>query len=783
MTSSYFSLLTDPREDVTLLKSRQIDQFERTDATLEQIKKLLEPRDLHLSPNQAHTQPRQENGRETPHQISEEHETTRAHITDAITKALESRGINYTNPLHLTNPKVTEEWARQFAQNLMRLESQILERLAFPLMGDRQTEIAQAEASTFQWIYQESRHKDTSWSNISEWLRSGDGLYWITGKAGSGKSTLMKYLFLNVRTLDLLRYWAKDTLQVAGFFFWNSGGTLQKTQSGLIRALLHQCLTTHRELIPVVFPDLATVPSDLLPTDYWTESRLKDAFMTILKQKLVPMRICFFIDGLDEYTGNHAEMAEMLKFAASLPNIKVCVSSRPYVVFERQFKGFPGLMLQDLTYADIKSYVRIKFSNNELMSELEEQEPGLRDRLASEVVIKASGVFLWVRLVVNSLLEGISNYDRASDLQRRLDELPSDLEELYMHMLKSVKPAFYLEQAAKLLLIIHAAERPLSLLQLSWADSDDPQYCFQIGYNEISEQKQEQMATAMEGRLKSRCLGLLEVSTIASRTMRSKQTVQFMHQSVADFIERTEVRKRMSEYLRGCDFDPNVCLMRSCILLMKHLPTEFFASTRQPGIYLKYVWFEEVVPILLDFMVHAMLAERANSIHIPAIDIITKFDQAASHVWSLYLHSEVRFNVSRSMHWSESIREGPNYKFMRPRKDWSGVGDPRSSLIGFMSSYGGTPCFVRACLEGKVKGHKPTNAQLDFAIDCLNFLFDETRQMLLEARGFRVKAYIQPKLPKLPKLKVFSTSFTTSKPKRSQPALKSVKDRPPTPST
>jgi hypothetical protein len=73
-----------------------------------------------------------------------------------------------------------------------------------------------------------------------------------------------------------------------------------------------------------------------------------------------------------------------------------------------------------------------------------------------------------VKLVVRSLLEGLGSFNRLADLRRRLEDLPRDLEDL-----KSVKPAFYLDQAAKLLLIAFYAGRPLTLLQLAYADIED----------------------------------------------------------------------------------------------------------------------------------------------------------------------------------------------------------------------------------------------------------------------------------------------------------------------
>lgn len=38
--------------------------------------------------------------------------------------------------------------------------------------------------------------------SIAEWLESGSGVYWISGKAGSGKSTLMKHLFWDLEETD-----------------------------------------------------------------------------------------------------------------------------------------------------------------------------------------------------------------------------------------------------------------------------------------------------------------------------------------------------------------------------------------------------------------------------------------------------------------------------------------------------------------------------------------------------------------------------------------------------
>ena len=88
-------------------------------------------------------------------------------------------------------------------------------------------------------------------------------------------------------------------------------------------------------------------------------------------------------------------------------------------------------MLENLIYSDIKEYVNLSFCRDPGFAELELRELEYASQLLEAIVQKASGVFLWVTLVVASFLAGLSNSDRVCDLERRLALLPSELEELY----------------------------------------------------------------------------------------------------------------------------------------------------------------------------------------------------------------------------------------------------------------------------------------------------------------------------------------------------------------
>ncbi|KAF7510814.1 hypothetical protein GJ744_005914 [Endocarpon pusillum] len=68
------------------------------------------------------------------------------------------------------------------------------------------------------------------WSSFVDWLEQGNGVYWINGKPGSGKSTLMNYITSEHQTKEVLTKWADGCdLVTASFYFWKPGTDLQKS--------------------------------------------------------------------------------------------------------------------------------------------------------------------------------------------------------------------------------------------------------------------------------------------------------------------------------------------------------------------------------------------------------------------------------------------------------------------------------------------------------------------------------------------------------------------------
>ncbi len=470
----------------------------------------------------------------------------------------------------------------------------VLDRLRYPDMEDRKGRIVQAYEKTFRWIFQDALSQQNRWSNFREWLESDSQIYWITGKAGSGKSTLIKYICqeedshalssadsLTVQRADMqgqsrctkyLKKWAGDSKVItAAFFFWNSGVQSQRSQRGLSLSLLYQVLQKVPTMIPNVYPR-SWEAMCLFNGDgrEWTEAEPHQMLRTAVKEASKTMKLCFFVDGLDEFDGQHQDLICLLRDLIEHPNVKICVSSRPWLVFEEAFIHKPSMMLQDLTYADIKHYIRSNLQGNEGFEQLLKREPQFANQLIENIVSKASGVFLWVNLVVASLLTGMTYGDRTSDLQRRLDLLPPDLEALYEKILKSLDP-FYLEHAAQLFKFIEESKDPPSLILLSYADEEDTESAITRPIEPASQEDFSLRADTMRRRLNSRCKGFLEVERKSNDPELSNEgTVQYLHRTVKDYLASEEVQKTLSAALKP-SFDPHLSMCAGSLAYLKSI--------------------------------------------------------------------------------------------------------------------------------------------------------------------------------------------------------------------
>ncbi|KAL6401884.1 hypothetical protein AUP68_14340 [Ilyonectria robusta] len=464
------------------------------------------------------------------------------------------------------------------SETTRRFSKLAIDCMRFSEIKDREDNIADAYRKTFEWIFHDPEVGQTTWSSFTDWLQSDSSLYWITGKAGSGKSTLMKYLYRDPRTVRLLSTWASAAnLVTAGFFFWNSGTDLQMSQSGLIRSLLCQILASKPSMAASLFPEewemyaiLGVRPSTFSPLG------LRRAFRALKQACACETTLCLFVDGLDEFDGRSMDLVDLLKDILACPQIKICTASRPWVEFEEAFRTVPSLRLQDLTKPDITRFVSEKFQGHSMFSEILKHEEFGED-LVRSVTERASGVFLWVHLVVQSLLDGLTRGDGISDLQARLDSIPSDLEGLFQKILDSIQ-ASDLAHASQLFQIHRAALEPLSLLGFYFADGFDQTRAKTEDIMPMSDDKALFKAKMMARRLNSRCKGLLEVGNpnqtaaldvdVEAFMIGLYSLVRYLHRSVRDWLESPEIWAQLLTGTRT-PFNARVALSKSFLLQLQ----------------------------------------------------------------------------------------------------------------------------------------------------------------------------------------------------------------------
>ena len=86
------------------------------------------------------------------------------------------------------------------AERQRKREYAILSSLSFANMNSRERVIDSPCDGTFNWIFDEQVTERDDWRKksirnlMSRWLEHEHGMFFIVGKAGSGKSTLMRFL-------------------------------------------------------------------------------------------------------------------------------------------------------------------------------------------------------------------------------------------------------------------------------------------------------------------------------------------------------------------------------------------------------------------------------------------------------------------------------------------------------------------------------------------------------------------------------------------------------------
>ncbi|VUC27870.1 unnamed protein product [Clonostachys rosea] len=388
--------------------------------------------------------------------------------------------------------------------SIQQKREKVMVSLEFEQMNARRLYIKNPQSATCRWLL--SHPVFLTWEDPVK-LHDHGGFLWLKGHPGTGKSTIMKCLLKETQRANL-----HDA--ILNFFFNARGHGLEKTTTGMYRSLLRQIF----QQLQVLQNVLDSLEDYTHGRQEWTVEALEELFEQTM-ERATPYSIICFVDALDEC--NERDVRQMLKFFERMGRLslsvggsfKVCFSSRhyPHITF-RDGLGLE-IILQDQKDhgSDITKYIK---------SELKLGDSTLAHDIHTGVHRKASGIFMWAVLVVE-ILNRERDHGRLHSLQRKLQNIPSDLHQLFRLILGQQTDTDS-DQHLHCFQLVLFAKKPLTPTELYFAliqnvegGTPDPDH---VSNDDIR-------------------LVILEHSKgLAEITKSESPTVEFIHESVRDFL-------------------------------------------------------------------------------------------------------------------------------------------------------------------------------------------------------------------------------------------------------
>ncbi|KAH6954447.1 hypothetical protein DER45DRAFT_312186 [Fusarium avenaceum] len=560
-----------------------------------------------------------------------------------------------------SSSKVQNEFASQRqVEDDKKRQQQLLASLRYPEMNARKNQIATNFPNTCHWIFKtagpsrisstsstdsdhdEEDYSDDSSDNWSEdaasnnqdqtsamalgniahsserpseeptpfarWRMSYSGMFWISGKPASGKSTLMKFIATSRLTRDNLEVWS-PSVHILTHYFWKAGSEMERNLRGMLSSLTHQVLLYQFDLIRRLWedPEISFVHHKWSHAD-WALEEIEN----VLCKALEFSDDSFFIilDGLDESTEfekyfsvpNHN--SNVLNRLIQLKKVKICASSREENTFCRYFEGAESLRIQDLTEHDIWEFA------NSCLEALNMSNSWDRDRLLDEVTSSADGVFLWVSLVLDSIVRAYRLTNDIEALIERVKHAPRDIVKLFQDIWERSGEdgdvASYRVTASRYLNLVLAvkrfqeqeafygiSEQAHSFLVLAMASETRDVKSMLDTARRIEISDFLERCRKVEQELPITCCGLLEVSDreidfgdnkVPDSLMHyDKKTVRFVHRCAIDYLIDTESGATL---LRACRWLKEEPIAR---LIGGYMIRSRFLKTKPPHVYFNHV--------------------------------------------------------------------------------------------------------------------------------------------------------------------------------------------------
>ena len=129
--------------------------------------------------------------------------------------------------------------------------------------------------------------------------------------------------------------------------------------------------------------------------------------LAVLEQVTIPFKWALLDDFLDELEEDLEDNLEVLNSAALYSHVKIHLLDCRLWMLEDAFDEYPNLELHRFTSSDIEAQVNDRLLDNAILRGTGGWRPIERQASTDEMIHKASGLFIQVKVVVQSLLEGL----------------------------------------------------------------------------------------------------------------------------------------------------------------------------------------------------------------------------------------------------------------------------------------------------------------------------------------------------------------------------------------
>ena len=278
---------------------------------------------------------------------------------------------------------------------------------------------------------------------------SGDAVLWMTGIPGAGKSLLCSKLVQNLQTQQRF-----STL----YYFCGHQSSSGDISATILRTLAIQLLQQNLDMATLVHQAYLSKGSN----------RSSPAMKKLLIQVLPTSKVArIVIDGIDE--GDHATQQEILKSLIDIQKnvnhyCKVLVSSRDEPQIQKVLAAKIHVKLGEKTAEDLSLYIKDRIES--LQAKFRGIDPALVRLAEQRLHSKAKGMFLWVRLVTDMLINQTSELE----FEQAIDQLPEGLDEAYgviKSRINCLRPVQLRQRAFNILYWVCVARRPVSLHEVA----------------------------------------------------------------------------------------------------------------------------------------------------------------------------------------------------------------------------------------------------------------------------------------------------------------------------